>query len=182
MQSALRLARRQALSARSIACRPSVSTRQMATATSGVHVVSHTSTESTSSIPLSNVEAQWEKMSTEEQMQVHSQLEELQKKNWKDLTIDQKKAAYYVAFGPHGPRADINPPGTALRTIAYVLAAVAVSGVISLTIRQYANGPPHTMSKEWQEKSNEIAKEKNLNPISGISSEGYKGSGFVQSK
>lgn len=92
MQSALRLARRQALSSRSVACSPSVSTRQMATTTGGVHVVSHSSTESTSAIPLSNVEAQWEKMSTEEQMQVHQQLEELQKKDWKGLTVDQKKA------------------------------------------------------------------------------------------
>lgn len=54
--------------------------------------MSHTTTESTSSIPLSNVEAQWEQMSTEDQMLVHQQLEELQKKDWKGLTIDQKKA------------------------------------------------------------------------------------------
>jgi cytochrome c oxidase subunit 4 len=43
-------------------------------------------------IPLSNVEAQWEKLNSEEQLTVHRQLEQLQKKNWKELSLDEKKA------------------------------------------------------------------------------------------
>lgn len=43
-------------------------------------------------IPLSNVEAQWEKLSKTEQASVHQQLEELQKRDWKSLSIDEKKA------------------------------------------------------------------------------------------
>jgi len=43
-------------------------------------------------IPLSNVEAQWEKLNTEEQLTVHRQLEQLQKRNWKELSLDEKKA------------------------------------------------------------------------------------------
>ena len=43
-------------------------------------------------IPLSNIEAQWEKLSRDEQITVHRQLEQLQKRNWKELTIDEKKA------------------------------------------------------------------------------------------
>ncbi|KAJ2727604.1 cytochrome c oxidase [Coemansia sp. D1744] len=39
---------------------------------------------------------------------------------------------------------------------------------------------PRTMTREWQEATNKLAIERNLNPISGISSEGYKGKGFVQ--
>ena len=65
--------------------------------------------------------------------------------------------------------------------------------------------PPKTLTKEWQEATNERAKEMNLNPITGmcphspeffnlsnagfflfplpgISSEGYSGKGFVQAK
>lgn len=41
---------------------------------------------------------------------------------------------------------------------------------------------PHTISKEWEEKTNEYLKSQNSNPISGISSEGYKGTGYVVSK
>ena len=43
-------------------------------------------------IPLSNVEAQWELLSSEEQLAVHQQLEEIQKKDWKTISIDEKKA------------------------------------------------------------------------------------------
>ncbi|KAF3924154.1 hypothetical protein AA313_de0206256 [Arthrobotrys entomopaga] len=48
----------------------------------------------------------------------------------------------------------------------------------ALTARQ----PPKTMTKEWQEMSNEYLKGQKAEPITGISSEGYKGPGMVQSK
>ncbi len=43
-------------------------------------------------VPLSNVEARWERLSADEQAVVHQQLEELQKRDWKTLTVDEKKA------------------------------------------------------------------------------------------
>jgi cytochrome c oxidase subunit 4 len=92
MQAATRLARHRALRG---------SVRLLATtanANNAVHVTSYTSTASSSAIPLSNVEAQWEKMSSEEQLSVYQQLEELQKKNWKELSLDEKKAGACVSF------------------------------------------------------------------------------------
>jgi cytochrome c oxidase subunit 4 len=35
------------------------------------------------------------------------------------------------------------------------------------------------MTTEWQEATNEYMKGQKANPITGISSEGYKGKGFV---
>ncbi|KAF7793194.1 hypothetical protein EIP86_004303 [Pleurotus ostreatoroseus] len=133
-------------------------------------------------IPLSNVEAQWENLSPQEQLAVHQQLEEVQKRDWKTLSIDEKKAAYYVAFGPHGPRAPVNPPGTVPKVIGGVLALVAVSSSIFFWVRSKAPPPPKTMTKEWQEASNERALEQKMNPITGITSEGYEGKGFVTTK
>lgn len=49
-------------------------------------------TSSATALPLSNVEAQWEKLTHEEQAGVHRQLEDLQKRDWKALTLDEKKA------------------------------------------------------------------------------------------
>lgn len=49
-------------------------------------------------IPLSNIEAQWAKFSRDEQITVHRQLEQLQKKSWKELSIDEKKAGGYISF------------------------------------------------------------------------------------
>jgi cytochrome c oxidase subunit 4 len=41
---------------------------------------------------------------------------------------------------------------------------------------------PRTISKEWEEATNEYLKSQNSNPVSGVSSEGYKGTGYVVSK
>ncbi|EDN09792.1 predicted protein [Histoplasma mississippiense (nom. inval.)] len=37
------------------------------------------------------------------------------------------------------------------------------------------------MTKEWQEATNEYAKREKMDPITGISSEGYSGKGHIQS-
>ncbi|TFK46690.1 cytochrome c oxidase subunit IV [Heliocybe sulcata] len=157
--------------------------RALATAAPSVGTASGSNSQTTASvIPLSNVEAQWEKMSGDEQLAVHQQLEAIQKKDWKELSIDEKKAAYYVAFGPHGPRAPISPPGSGVKILFGTAAIVVTSSLLYWGLRQMTVSPPKTMTREWQEKSNERAKELKLDPISGISSEGYSGKGFVQSK
>jgi hypothetical protein len=43
-------------------------------------------------IPISNVEAQWANMSREDKYLVHQQLEEVMKKDWKLMSLDEKKA------------------------------------------------------------------------------------------
>ncbi|KAN0107027.1 cytochrome c oxidase subunit IV [Russula decolorans] len=148
------------------------------------HAGSSTShvTAATSAIPLSNVEAQWATLSPSEQTAVHQQLEELQRKDWKSLSLAEKKAAYYVAFGPHGPRAPVNPPGTTVKIFTGVSALIGAAGLLYVGFRAIAPPPPKTITKEWEEASNERAKELKINPISGISSEGYSGKGFVTHK
>lgn len=44
-------------------------------------------------------------------------------------------AAYYVAFGPHGPRAPIDPPGTTPKVVIGVTALIASAGIIFYAIR-----------------------------------------------
>lgn len=44
------------------------------------------------SVVVPNIEARWAKMSKEEQYGVFRQLEELQRKDWKELSLDEKKA------------------------------------------------------------------------------------------
>jgi len=133
-------------------------------------------------VPLSNVEALWAKLNGDEKLAVHEQLESLQLKDWKTLSVDEKKAAYYVAFGPHGPRAPTSAPGEGFKVFLGTTALVGAAGVLFFVLQHFASPPPKTLTKEWQEASNERAKEMNLNPITGISSEGYSGKGFVQAK
>jgi cytochrome c oxidase subunit 4 len=144
---------------------------------------STTTVSAASAIPLSNVEAQWATLSTSEQAAVHQQLEALQQKDWKVLSLAVVgSVAYYVAFGPHGPRAPVNPQGTTVKVVAGVGVLIASAGLIYGGIRSVAPPPPRTITKEWEEASNERAKEHKMNPITGISSEGYSGKGFVTHK
>ncbi|KAF2671618.1 mitochondrial cytochrome c oxidase-like protein subunit V [Microthyrium microscopicum] len=130
---------------------------------------------------LSNIEARWEDMPPQEQADMWMALRDRMKTNWHELTPQEKKAAYYIAFGPHGPRAEA-PAGEGKRVLFGIGAVLAVSGVIFGTIRHFAGPAPKTMTQEWQEASNEYMKSENIEPITGISSAGYKGPGMVQSK
>lgn len=60
------------------------------------------------------------------------------------------------------------------------MVGIGVSAAVFLFIRSLARPPPKTMSREWQEKTNEYLKEQKVEPITGISSEGYKGKGAIQ--
>lgn len=43
--------------------------------------------------------------------------------------------AYYVAFGPHGPRAPSSKPGEAIKVVFGVFAAIGASGLVYAAIR-----------------------------------------------
>jgi len=108
-------------------------------------------------------------------------LRDRMKHDWNDLTLAERKAAYWIAFGPHGPRA-LDPPGEGWRVFWYTMGGCGISLVLFMTIRSMAGGDPATMNKEYQEKTNEYLKSQNVEPITGVSSEGYSGPGMVQSK
>ncbi|PVG02906.1 COX4-domain-containing protein [Serendipita vermifera] len=133
-------------------------------------------------IPLSNIQAQWESMTEQEQNLVHRQLEELQTKDWRSLSLDEKRAAYFVSFGAHGARMPSSKPGDGNKIIGGVAGLLAATGLLWVIVRSYGGEPPKTMTKEWQQASNEKAHEQKQNPLTGITAEGYKGKGHVQSK
>lgn len=75
---------------------------------------------------------------------------------WDDgKLIRMVSIAYWIAFGPHGPRA-VDPPGTNARVAWGVAVGLAASFAIFAAIRSVAKPEPHTMSKEYQEASNEL--------------------------
>ncbi|WWC85621.1 uncharacterized protein L201_000486 [Kwoniella dendrophila CBS 6074] len=121
---------------------------------------------------LGNIEASWKGLSSENQYEIYQQLEQIQKKDWKELTIDEKKAAYFVAFGPHGPRTPVSEKGHGMKVFAGTLAAVGAAYGVFLFARSQAPPPPHTMTPEYQDQMTEYMKSQNMNPISGVSAEG----------
>ncbi|RDW95351.1 hypothetical protein BP5796_01114 [Coleophoma crateriformis] len=133
-----------------------------------------------SSPTLANIEKRWEGMPPQEQADLWMALRDRMKDNWAELTLQEKQAAYWIAFGAHGPRAQ-DPPGEGWRVFGYTMAALTASLGLFATIRAFGGAAPSTMTKEYQEASNEYLKAQNSEPITGISSEGYSGKGMVQS-
>ena len=68
-----------------------------------------------------------------------------------DLT---SQLAYWVSFGPHGPRA-FAPPGSTQRIIKHVTACLLISFALFAISRYFARPAPHTMTQEYQEMTNE---------------------------
>ena len=66
-------------------------------------------------------------------------------------------AAYWIAFGPHGPRT-MPPPGEGFRVFLYTMYGVVASGVLFASVRYFARGPPDTFTKEHQEATTEYLK------------------------
>lgn len=73
------------------------------------------------------------------------------------MNTDHACIAYYIAFGAHGPRA-LPPPGENTKVFIYTLVGVLAAGALFVGTRSFARGSPRTMTKEWQEASNEYFK------------------------
>ncbi|KAI1139838.1 cytochrome c oxidase subunit IV [Hypoxylon sp. FL0543] len=138
------------------------------------------STHAISNPTLANIEKRWEGMPQTEQAELWMALRDRMKENWAELTLQEKKAAYWIAFGPHGPRA-VPPPDEGRKVALYTAMGVFASFVIFATLRSFAGPSPSTMSREWQEASNEYLKNQRAEPLTGLSSEGYSGKGMIQS-
>jgi len=129
---------------------------------------------------LANIEKRWETMPPQEQADLWMSLRDRMKVDWHELTLQEKKAAYWIAFGPHGPRS-LPPPGEGWKIFSYTAAGLVAAFGLMWLARANAKPAPKTMTKEYQEATNEYLKAQKSEPITGLSSEGYKGVGHVQS-
>jgi cytochrome c oxidase subunit 4 len=66
-------------------------------------------------------------------------------------------AAYWIAFGPHGPRAE-EPKGEGFKIFVQVTKYLIISAGVFAIIRAFGGPAPKTMNKEWQEATNEYLK------------------------
>lgn len=73
------------------------------------------------------------------------------------VLIRRPPTAYWIAFGPHGPRA-LPPPDETFKIVSYTAIGIAVAFGIIFAVKQFARPPPSTMNKEWEEQTNEYLK------------------------
>ncbi|KAF2633460.1 COX4-domain-containing protein [Macroventuria anomochaeta] len=119
---------------------------------------------------LANIEQRWEDLPPQEQADLWMSLRDRMKTDWKELTLQEKKAAYFIAFGPHGPRRP--PPPDEGRKVLFLSVAVCFGALAVFTFTRMFASPirPRTMTKEWQEATEEYMKAQGTEPITG-----YKG-------
>jgi len=127
----------------------------------------------------SNIEFVFPLMSHKAKDDYYKKMIELQKRDWKELSINERKAIYYIAFGPYGPRRPLLPPGSNIKITLQTVGVLAAAGLLLAWAISH-HDKPKTMTREWQEASNQLAKERNMDPITGVASEGYKGKGYIQ--
>ncbi|KAI9246747.1 cytochrome c oxidase subunit IV-domain-containing protein [Phascolomyces articulosus] len=89
-------------------------------------------------VSLQNIETRWKTLAPAERTAITKQLEEAQLGDWKALSVEEKKAAYYIAFGSHGAREPVTKPGHASKVLAGVLTVLTVSSGLMYATR--ANG------------------------------------------
>jgi cytochrome c oxidase subunit 4 len=117
---------------------------------------------------ISNLQGRWEKLPESDKQHLIDALADKQKLPWNQLSLEEKKAAWYISFGSWGPR---KPMETAEET-SRIYKGIAIGLGLSafLFFAYYSNRyVPKTMHKEWQEKSDEYLASKNANPFSSYS-------------
>lgn len=124
---------------------------------------------STATPAIENLESRWESLSTADQTAVIEHLQTRQLGPWSELSAAEKKALWYVSYGAWGPRKPIHPEGESRKIALSVAGVLVLAGGIFAISRALSEGLGPTMTKEWQEKSDEILKANNSNPFRGYS-------------
>ncbi len=106
-------------------------TRFASTSAAPITVIHSTSNQS--GAILGNIEATWKSLPPAEQQEVYQKLEQVQKRDWKELTIDEKKAGEFCLSYERERR----------RIRYEVLGTFFFSGCFSIPTRRY---PPMSVS------------------------------------
>ncbi|PVU94651.1 hypothetical protein BB561_002375 [Smittium simulii] len=146
----------------------------------GSRAASQRAMSSISATPIMpQVESKWIDTSESDKQSIINKLDLVMKNDWNAVTLDDKRAIYYINYGNYGVREPSSKKGDSLKILLYTSAIIGASLLTSFGISKLFGSTPHTVTKEWQEASNEYAISQNSNPITGISSKEYKGAGFV---
>ncbi|KAJ3260785.1 hypothetical protein HK103_007348 [Boothiomyces macroporosus] len=114
---------------------------------------------------LTALETRWSKLPEAEKGAIADSLAEVQKGDWKKMTLEQKRAAYYIAYGSFGNRAPHDPtlPKRVAAWLAFFL------GVGTFLWFQSSRLLPNlrTQTPEWKAATEALSIEQKQNPFSG---------------
>lgn len=138
-------------------------------ATRSQSTVAKTAPRALSNAYLGNLESRWTTLPKEDQTALIEELKTRMELPWQNLTTAEKKAAYYISFGEWGPRKPLYNPGDKSKIFWGVAGSIVASIFIFAGIRSLGQPAPQTMTRKWQEASDEYLKSKNANPFTGYS-------------
>ncbi|KAJ3222701.1 AP-3 complex subunit sigma-2 [Clydaea vesicula] len=115
---------------------------------------------------VSGIETRWTKMPECEQGAVADFLAEKQAGDWKLMTLEEKRAAYFIAFGNYGSRTPPNP-AYKYRVMSWVAGIFGLSVVCWQLWIAKMNPKKKTMSAEWEAVRIANAAEGRHNPFTG---------------
>ncbi|SGZ41865.1 related to Cytochrome c oxidase polypeptide 5B, mitochondrial [Hanseniaspora guilliermondii] len=119
---------------------------------------------------IKDIATRWERMPTAEQNLITAKLKARQTQPWKELSVLEQQAAYYVSYGAWGPRKPEFEEGDIGKVTLGVLGGFSVAAVIFYLFTNFvANPKPASTSVEWQLAADEYLKSKNANPWGGYS-------------
>lgn len=82
---------------------------------------------------LPDIEGKWKYMTKPQQIGTWVMLEDVMKKDWNELTPNEKRAAWFISYGPYGPRKE-TPPDFHFKvfwgTVAGIVAAIGFTTTI----------------------------------------------------
>ncbi len=81
-----------------------------------------------------NLPLRWNNLSKLDQEEIQLHLEEQMEFDWRDLTLDEKRSSWYIAYGHWGPRAESARKSKKLLLIEAILAGSFVGVVLKLTM------------------------------------------------
>ena len=115
------------------------------------------------------LQQRWEALPKEDQSALIEELKTRMEGPWQELSTAEKKAAYYISFGEWGPRRPLYAPGEKSKVFWGTVTGLFAGCALFAFIRSFAAEGPTTMTREWQEATDEYLKSKNAEPFSGYS-------------
>lgn len=118
---------------------------------------------------IGGIEQRFPAMAKADQSSIVESLAQRQLGSWTELTKDEKRAIWFVHYGPYGPRKPLYTTEDKIWIARTVALSLVFCGVLYAYLRSLAAPAPKTMTREWQEASDEYLKSKNAEPFSGYS-------------
>ncbi|KAI9336801.1 cytochrome c oxidase subunit IV family [Obelidium mucronatum] len=114
---------------------------------------------------LAAIETRWGKLPEAEQGAIADRLAAAEKGDWKALSLDEKRAAYFIAYGAHGAR---NPKDPNLTKAVFAWSSVFIVLAGGMYAWWETQKPVlRTMTPEWKAAEDARAIELQQNPFHG---------------